>query len=408
MNVHELLATGEAFADAVDALEAAGLHAFALRDYVTGLQRHLDRITVAHARALQRSEAIALHAGTGKRSVAEWLSSTTGSSRGETAGKLRLAETLQRSPVLAAAVSAGEVSPATARTLSDVVAHPPAGADVAELVTLVKGTDPRQAQRCVEQWKQLHSTETEDEFRERCHQARSLVFTTPIDGMVNGVFSLPVLEARPVQAAIGHLAGKPSDTDTRSTQQRLADGLILLADAYIKGEPMGGRSGPTVLVNVSLDALSGRSDAPGVTTWGDLVPASEVRQLLEHSVVRTASSGAGEAMSLGRRMRLASDAQWHALVARDGGCRWDGCEIPAEWCDVDHFVGWEQGGATDLSNLWLLCRHHHTEKHRPGVAVLGTVHDATVVLPGGLAVRCSPRPLIDRVHWPPMVASVGS
>ncbi len=401
MDVQHVLEAGESFAEAVDALCVESLGALALREYVAGLQRHLDRITVAHARALQRSEAIAVHAGTGARSVAEWLSATTGSSRGETSGKLRLADTLQRSAELAAAVSAGEVSPATAKTLSDVVAHPPAGADLAELVELVKGADPRQAQRCVEQWKQRHSTETDDEFAERCHQARSLVFLAPINGMINGVFSLPVLEARQVQAAVTHLAGKPSETDSRTGEQRLADGLVLLADAYNKGELMGGRSGPTVLVNVSHETLSGSSDSPGVTTWGDVVPAASVRRLLEHSVIRPAVMSAGEVVSLGRRVRLASDAQWHALVARDGGCRWPGCELPAEWCDVDHFVPWEDGGATDLNNLWLLCRHHHTEKHRPGVVVRGTVADATVVLPSGVEARCIPRPLLDRVQWPP-------
>ena len=401
MDLQHVLEAGESFAGAVDALCIESLGALALREYVAGLQRHLDRITVAHARALQRSEAIAVHAGTGTRSVAEWLSVTTGSSRGETFGKLRLADTLYRSPELAAAVSAGEVSPATAKVLSDVVANPPAGADVAELIPLVKGADPRLAQRRVEQWRLEHSTETDDEFAERCHQARSLVFLAPVSGMINGVFSLPVLEARQVQAVVAHLGGKPSETDARTSEQRLADGLMLLADAFTKGSLPGGRSGPTVLVNVQHETLSGVSDAPGVTTWGDSVPAASVRRLLEHSVIRPALVSAGEVMSLGRRARLASDAQWHALVARDGGCRWPGCELPAEWCDVDHFVPWESGGSTDLNNLWLLCRHHHTEKHRPGVVMRGTVADATVTLPDGVTVQCLPRPLTERVHWPP-------
>ena len=55
-------------------------------------------------------------------------------------------------------------------------------------------------------------------------------------------------------------------------------------------------------------------------------------------------------MDLGTISRLASDDQYRALVVRDGGCRWPGCEIPAAWCEVDHLVPFP-AGPTDLINL---------------------------------------------------------
>ncbi|HEY5185707.1 MAG TPA: HNH endonuclease signature motif containing protein [Actinomycetes bacterium] len=46
---------------------------------------------------------------------------------------------------------------------------------------------------------------------------------------------------------------------------------------------------------------------------------------------------------------------------RDGGCRFCGCDRPADWCEVHHLLPWSLGGRTDLHTLALLCsRHHHT------------------------------------------------
>jgi hypothetical protein len=52
-----------------------------------------------------------------------------------------------------------------------------------------------------------------------------------------------------------------------------------------------------------------------------------------------------------------------ALKARDGHCRWPGCERPASWCDGHHLLHWIHGGTTDLNNLVLLCRRHHRMVH---------------------------------------------
>src|SRR5712691_8435043 len=47
-----------------------------------------------------------------------------------------------------------------------------------------------------------------------------------------------------------------------------------------------------------------------------------------------------------------------ALGARDGGCRFPGCDRPPGWTDAHHMEHWADGGATALSNTVLLCRPH--------------------------------------------------
>jgi hypothetical protein len=47
---------------------------------------------------------------------------------------------------------------------------------------------------------------------------------------------------------------------------------------------------------------------------------------------------------------------------RDLTCRFPGCEIPADRCDLDHTVPYECGGPTHASNLKATCRKHHLLK----------------------------------------------
>ena len=133
---------------------------------------------------------------------------------------------------------------------------------------------------------------------------------------------------------------------------------------------------------------AGLSDRPGRTQEGHEVPAHVVRRLAEDARIQRVVTAGSEVLELGRAERWATDAQWRALVVRDQRCRWPGCHIPAQWCDVDHLVAWDDGGDTDLDNLILWCRHHHTEKHRPGVRVSGTVEHVVVHLANGTAIEC--------------------
>ena len=75
----------------------------------------------------------------------------------------------------------------------------------------------------------------------------------------------------------------------------------------------------------------------------------------------------GQPLNLGRERRLFSRAQRIALAARDGGCRWPGCERPPSWCEAHHINHWHRdGGKTDIADGILLCRHHHLLAHNNG------------------------------------------
>jgi hypothetical protein len=78
----------------------------------------------------------------------------------------------------------------------------------------------------------------------------------------------------------------------------------------------------------------------------------------------------GVATDLGRSARTVSPAQRRALVVRDGGCVFPGCDCPATWTDSHHVREWTRhAGRSDLDNFVLLCRRHHRVAHRHGWTV---------------------------------------
>jgi len=55
-----------------------------------------------------------------------------------------------------------------------------------------------------------------------------------------------------------------------------------------------------------------------------------------------------------------------ALVLRDQGCRFPGCDRPPAWTDAHHIIHWANGGPTEIENLVSLCRRHHRRVHEEG------------------------------------------
>ncbi len=57
------------------------------------------------------------------------------------------------------------------------------------------------------------------------------------------------------------------------------------------------------------------------------------------------------------------------IIARDCTCRFGPCRRPAELCDLDHVIPFDQGGLTCSCNIGGKCRSHHRLKQHPGWSV---------------------------------------
>jgi hypothetical protein len=74
----------------------------------------------------------------------------------------------------------------------------------------------------------------------------------------------------------------------------------------------------------------------------------------------------GGPIDVGRAHRRFTPRQVRALMLRDGGCAFPGCDRPPKWCDAHHLKPWQERGPTDLDNGCLLCRRHHVLVHSGG------------------------------------------
>lgn len=155
---------------------------------------------------------------------------------------------------------------------------------------------------------------------------------------------------------------RASDTLAELLRQGVAaDTSQLLGDA-----PVGVR---VIVAGRALDErrgrgfLEGQPDAVSIATVERLACSAGTVTL----TVDDAVENAGQPLNLGRERRLFSRAQRIALAARDGGCRWPGCERPPSWCEAHHIEHWQRdGGRTDVADGILLCRHHHLLAHNNG------------------------------------------
>ncbi|SHN75956.1 HNH endonuclease signature motif containing protein [Cryptosporangium aurantiacum] len=114
-----------------------------------------------------------------------------------------------------------------------------------------------------------------------------------------------------------------------------------------------------------IAAATGRASrmpGPGtaVTDWGGILPAHAARRIACDAGVNRVVLGPGDVpLSAGRRTRLPTPAMRRVLIARDGGCRFHGCDRPPAWTEAHHVTHWADGGPTNLDNLVLLCPFHH-------------------------------------------------
>ncbi|MHA3684929.1 HNH endonuclease signature motif containing protein [Leucobacter sp. HY1908] len=98
----------------------------------------------------------------------------------------------------------------------------------------------------------------------------------------------------------------------------------------------------------------------GLTITSDAVVA---KQRCNAGVVYVTVDEDYNPLDVGREQRLYNGAQRIALAARDGGCRWPGCDRPSSYCEAHHIDHWHSDqGRTDIDRgiaLCALCRRRH-------------------------------------------------
>ena len=186
----------------------------------------------------------------------------------------------------------------------------------------------------------------------------------------------------------GGSAGVDVLLDLRTRPQKSLDGLVGAAKVALGAGtlPAAGGLRPQVMVTIDyrdLLARLGHADGdlqgtargpfrPGATTehTGNLlftgpVTASAVRKIAcDADIIPILLGSEGRILDIGRTSRVFPPHIRKALTARDQGCAFPGCTIPATWCEAHHIDYWSRGGTTGTENGVLLCSHHHHVIHK--------------------------------------------
>ncbi len=190
----------------------------------------------------------------------------------------------------------------------------------------------------------------------------------------------------------------------RTEPQRRFDALVAIFRAATAARAAGITGAPPKLVvNIVIDAHTwGRLlVAAGLAANNDLdgnpldpftgLPVSDLDQLLgdvvktrcqtvggvalhQHDVLRAALSGHIRrvvmdsdrvVIDMGRRQRLFTGNARFAAQLSASRCEHVGCDLPADFCDVDHVDEWDRdNGPTDQRNAAVLCGFDNNDKHR--------------------------------------------
>lgn len=165
--------------------------------------------------------------------------------------------------------------------------------------------------------------------------------------------------------------------------------LLVPAETFVELDAARRRRGTSSTVN-SID-VNDRATSPATLDDGSPVALSQLaRMLCDSEIGRMVLSAEGLPLDVGRTQRLYSGAQRRAVIVRDRQCSWNGCEVPAAFCEVHHIRWWDRhGGETSVENGLLVCSHHHHVIHELSLDVRRLGSDPT----GGPAPgRATPAP----------------
>jgi uncharacterized protein DUF222 len=364
-----------------------------LVEMVVDLRRVGNRLEAEIARVVHEVAQRDAWRDAGATSIEAWLAAETKVSMRSARNQVRLADTLASAPAVAEKMADGSLSIDNANLLGAVVGEDRFADDAGLLLELAEGS-PRDTRRGLEQWMAMNNPGGEPEREEQLRLKRHLTFTPNSDGMYDVKGLLMPVDVAHVRAALEHIAGAAyADETGRPHHTRIADAFVELCQAYNSGTVTGGRERPKVMVTVPFETVVERAAARGVVIGLDATISGDAvrRMCCDAELNRVVTRGASTILDYGTTTRLASDSQYYALVARDGGCRWPGCDRPPGWCQVHHIDEvFLEDGPTDLNKMCLNCSTHHDYVHHHGWKYIGDTDDLWIRKPDGtlMAAPC--------------------
>jgi hypothetical protein len=336
----------------------------------------IDRLEADNSRRLALFKQRGGFERSGAVDMVAWLKQAGRMTGGQAADRVRVADNLESLPEMAQALRQGDISFGQASVITRAAADV-GEEDAARLEHLaveaaaVMGADDlrRYAERLTSE---LNQRAFLDSHKLAFARRRASIGQRP-DGLIVVDMLLDPEGGTYFRTAVEALMVPPTAGDTRSAVQRRADAAVEMARRLLRGgstpdaPALGGRRSNLILT-ATVESLRGERGAPApVLNSMFAIPIEAARRIAcDASITPLVVDGRGDPLELGRTVRAIPAPLRRALVARDKGCCFRGCDRPPDWCDGHHLVHWVDGGETSKSNTWLFCTRHHRLFHEGG------------------------------------------
>ncbi|WP_396019931.1 DUF222 domain-containing protein [Arthrobacter sp. ISL-95] len=188
--------------------------------------------------------------------------------------------------------------------------------------------------------------------------------------------------------------GTGPDLDRRSRAQKLLNGLVGACSVAMTTEklPSNGGLRPQLTVTIGYQELlkqltdhnqasqpndtstgsgsvvragTGSGIGTGTGTFLGPIHPSTIRKIAcDADIIPVLLGSDSRVLDIGRTTRIFPPHIRKAITARDQGCTFPDCTMPAPWCEAHHTTYWSHGGTTGTDNGTLLCSHHHHLIHK--------------------------------------------
>ncbi len=309
------------------------------------------------------------YAGAGIRSPEQWVAWKCGVSIGRARSLVAMSRRLPELAETRGALEAGELAE---DQVAVICRHTPAHND-AEAAELAHSATVSQLKRALGR----HSFATPQADSEAKPEAepeerRRVGFSFGDDGWWHLNAVLPADEGASVERALSVHRQKLMSDDA-SQRPAWADALAAMAEASLASEAIARPHYDRHLVVIHV-GTDDEGEANGHVHLGPALPDSLRRFTTCDAKARVQHDANTKPLSVGRSARTVPNRTRLAIEERDGGCRVPGCDR-TRWLHVHHVVHWEDGGATDTSNLMALCSTHHRQHHRGELGIEGDADD---------------------------------
>lgn len=312
--------------------------------------------------------------GDGFRSCAHWLNWACGIGMHAAREKVRVAKCLGDLPRVSAAFESGRISYSKARAITRV-AH----AENEELlVEVAENGTASHVERLVSWHRKLMDENERLALAAEAVDRRRFSWNEDDDGSIlfrgrlpaeAGAQFIKAVQVAEREAFAEKRKSVPAGTPLmpESAEQRHADALTSLAEAYLAGQRDGAATKDKY--QVILHVPAGTSKEACRLETGSTIPYEAAKRICcDAGMVPIEEYEDGNPLNVGRKTRKVPPSLRRALERRDGCCRFPGCTNTL-FLDGHHINHWADGGETRLDNLVLLCSHHHGLVHEGGYGI---------------------------------------